>query len=146
MNEGLLAYAFDLTPRPQLALSWTISPDGLQYTFNLRPGVRWHDGKDFTSKDVATSINLLKQWHPRGRSTFANVEEVRTPDPLTAIIVLSKPAPYLLYAFAASESPIVASHIYDVSADPTQNPAQRAPIGTGPYRFRSWEKGQQRRL
>jgi peptide/nickel transport system substrate-binding protein len=41
--------------------------------------VRWHDGKDFTSADVATSIALLQQWHPRGRGTFANVIEVRTP-------------------------------------------------------------------
>jgi peptide/nickel transport system substrate-binding protein len=141
VTEGLLSYDFAVNPKPQLATSWSVSQDGTQYTFNLRQGVRWHDGQDFVSKDVATSIALLKQWHPRGRSTFANVAEVRTPDPHTAIIVLSKPAPYLLYALAASESPIVASHIYDTTSDPTLNPNQQAPIGTGPFKFKSWEKG-----
>lgn len=141
VTEGLLAYDFEINPKPQLATAWSISPDGKQYTFTLRQGVRWHDGKDFTSADVATSIALLKQWHPRGRSTFANVQEVRTPDPHTAVVALSQPAPYLLYALAASESPIVASHLYDTTSDPTQNPNQKAPIGTGPYRFKAWEHG-----
>ena len=53
-------------------------PDGLHYVFKLRPGVKWHDGKDFTSADVAFSLLLLKQVHPRGRSTFANLTEVLT--------------------------------------------------------------------
>jgi len=93
VHEGLLEYDFDLTPRPQLATSWSVSPDGLQYSFKLRPDVKWHDGQDFTSTDVAFSIEFLKQNHTNGRNTFANVSEVRTPDPLTAVIVLSRPAP-----------------------------------------------------
>jgi len=141
VTEGLLSYDFDLNPKPQLATAWSVSEDGKHYTFSLRQGVRWHDGKDLTSKDVATSIALLKQWHARGRSTFANVLEVRTPDPLTAVVVLSKPAPYLLYALAASETPIVPAHIYEVGSDPAQNPNQLAPIGTGPYRFKEWQRG-----
>ncbi len=140
VTEGLLAYDFDLNPLPQLAESWEVTPDGLQYTFHLRRGVRWHDGKDFTSADVAASILLLKEWHPRGRGTFANVTEISTPDPHTAQIHLSKPAPYLIYALAASESPIVASHIYG-SGDPAANPNNLAPIGTGPYRFKEWQRG-----
>jgi peptide/nickel transport system substrate-binding protein len=140
VTEGLLIYDFDLNPMPQLAESWQISADGRQYTFNLRRGVRWHDGQDFTSADVATSIMLLKEWHPRGRSTFANVTEVRTPDPHTAVLELSKPAPYLIYALAATESPIVARHIYG-SGDPQSNPNSAAPVGTGPYRFKEWQKG-----
>jgi peptide/nickel transport system substrate-binding protein len=139
-TEGLLAYDFDLNPRPQLAERWSISEDGLEYTFNLRGGVRWHDGKDFTSADVATSILLLKEYHPRGRGTFANVTDIRTPDAQTAVIVLSKPAPYLIYALAAAESPIVPRHLYD-GVDPQSNPANLAPIGTGPYRFKEWQKG-----
>ncbi len=141
--EGLLAYDFAINPKPQLATSWSISPDGLEYTFNLRQGVRWHDGQPFTSADVATSVALLKQWHPRGRGTFANVKEVRTTDPHVAVIVLEKPAPYLLYALAASESPIVPSHLYDTTSNPNQNPAQLNPVGTGPYKFKNWERGSQ---
>ncbi len=140
VTEGLLSYDFDLTPRPELAISWSVSQDALQYTFNLRPGVKWHDGRDFTSEDVAFSIRLLKEAHPRGRTTFGNVEEVRTPDPNTAVIVLSKPAPYLLFALAAGESPIVPRHVY-AEGKPEANPNNSAPIGTGPYLFKEWVKG-----
>ncbi|MFM0155193.1 ABC transporter substrate-binding protein [Paraburkholderia sediminicola] len=140
VTEGLLAYDFNVQPRAQLATAWSISPDGLQYTFRLREGVHWHDGQLFTSKDVAVSIGLLKQYHSRGRSTFANVVEVLTPDPHTALLKLSKPAPYLIYALAASESPIVPAHLYD-SGNPLDNPHNIDPVGTGPYRFKHWERG-----
>jgi hypothetical protein len=67
--EGLLAHDEDFVPQPQLATAWSISPDGLEYRFTLRQGVKWHDGKDFNSADVAASILLMKQHHPRGRGT-----------------------------------------------------------------------------
>lgn len=138
--EGLLRYDFDLQPLPELATSWEVSPDGLQYRFTLREGVSWHDGKPFTSADVAYSILTLKQLHPRGRATFANVTEVRTPDAHTAILVLEKPAAYLLTALASSESPIVPRHLYEGS-DARSNPHNQAPIGTGPFVFKEWTKG-----
>jgi peptide/nickel transport system substrate-binding protein len=140
LTEGLLSYDFDLEPRPQLATAWTASEDARTFTFRLRPGVKWHDGAAFTSADVAFSIRLLKQVHPRGRATFANVADVETPDDLTAVIKLAKPAPYLLRAFAACESPMVARHIY-AGTDPVANPNGIAPIGTGPFRFAGWIKG-----
>jgi len=139
-TEGLLTYDFDLNPKPLLATEWSISPDGLTYTFKLRPGVKWHDGQDFTSADVAYSINTLKEVHPRGRNTFLNLVEVQTPDPLTAVLVLSKPAPYLISALAAAESPIVPKHIYErTKAD--ENPTNLAPVGTGPFKFKEWVRG-----
>jgi peptide/nickel transport system substrate-binding protein len=138
--EGLLTYDFDLTPGPQLAASWSVSADGLEYTFHLRENVRWHDRRDFSSADVAFSILLLKDAHPRGRNTFANVTEVRTPDAHTAVIVLSKPAPYLISALAAGESPILPKHIYE-GGKPEANGANSAPIGTGPFKFKEWVKG-----
>lgn len=140
VTEGLLDYDFDLTPRPQLATAWSVSPDGLQYRFTLRRGVKWHDGRDFSAADVAFSILLLKDAHPRGRNTFANVVDIRTPDPASVTIVLSKPAPYLLYALAAGESPIVPKHIY-AERPPEANPNNNAPIGTGPFLFKEWVRG-----
>ena len=140
VTEGLLTYDFDLSPCPQLAVGWEVSADGLTYRFRLRPGVTWHDGKPFTSADVAFSIQALKTAHPRGRSTFLNLVEVRTPDPLTAELVLSKPAPYLLSALAASETPIVPKHVYE-SGPVESNPANNAPIGTGPFVFKEWVRG-----
>lgn len=139
-TEGLLEYDYDIKPRPSLATEWSITPDGLRYTFKLRPNVKFHDGKPFTSADVAYSIQLLKTVHPRGRNTYANVVEVQTPDPLTAIIVLSKPAPYLIKAFTAAESPMLPKHIYEGS-DPLTNQNGNAPIGTGPYLFKEWVRG-----
>jgi len=138
--DGLVTYDFDLNPRPQLATSWTVSPDGLKYTFKLRDGVTWHDGKPFTSADAAFSILRLKQGHPRGRSTFANVVEANTPDPLTLELVLSKPAPYLMVALGPSESPIVPKHLYE-GVDVATPPGPPLLIGTGPFVLKEWVRG-----
>jgi len=140
VTEGLLAYDFKFNPTPQLATAWDISPDGKRYTFTLRRGVKWHDGKPFTSADVAFSLDLLKKVHPRGKSTFANLVAVRTPDPYTVVLELSQPAPYLIKAFASSESPIVPKHLYE-NTDPLSNPNNTAPIGTGPFKFSKWVRG-----
>jgi len=140
VTEGLLAYDFDLTPRPQLATAWSVSPDRREFTFRLRRGVRWHDGVPFTSHDVASAIALLRDLHGRGRTTFANVIAVRTPSSHTVVIELSQPAPFLLYAFAASESPITPAHLYN-SGDASASPNGAKPIGTGPFVFREWVKG-----
>ncbi|WP_347557511.1 ABC transporter substrate-binding protein [Robbsia sp. KACC 23696] len=145
ITEGLLSYDFDVKPQPQLARAWSISEDGLTYTFHLRQGVTWHDGKPFIADDVKRSVQLLKQYHPRGSTTFANVTAVDTPDRHTAIIRLSKPAPYLIYALAAQESPILPSHLYG-TGDPLSNPNNAKPIGTGPYIFAEWVRGSHVRL
>ncbi|MCW2487347.1 ABC transporter substrate-binding protein [Candidatus Symbiopectobacterium sp. NZEC127] len=138
--EGLLDYDFNMNPVPQLATSWSVSPDGKEYTFHLRQGVKWHDGKDFTSADVAFSILTVKQYNSRGKGTFANVTEVKTPDPYTAIIELSQPAPYLLSAFSANEAPIVPKHLYE-GTNILSNPYNTAPVGTGPFVFKEWVRG-----
>lgn len=138
--EGLLTYDFNMQPVPQLATSWSVSPDGKEYRFQLRKGVKWHDGQDFTSADVAFSILAVKKYNSRGQGTFANVTEVKTPDPYTAIIELSKPAPYLLSAFSANEAPMVPKHLYE-GTNVLTNPHNTAPIGTGPYVFKEWVRG-----
>ncbi|WP_320198927.1 ABC transporter substrate-binding protein [Agrobacterium sp. rho-13.3] len=140
VTEGLLSYDFDLNPKPLLATEWQISPDGLRYTFKLRPSVKWHDGKPFTSADVAFSVKTLKEVHPRGRNTFLNLADVETPDELTAVLVLSKPAPYLITALAAGETPIVPKHLYE-GTKVQENPANYAPVGTGPFIFKEWVRG-----
>ena len=140
VTEGLLTYDFQLNPQPQLATAWSVSADGLQYSFQLRKGVKWHDGKPFTSADVAYSIALLKEYHPRGRATFAAVAEVLTPDAHTVVLRLAKPVPYLITALAASESPIVPRHLY-AGGKADANPANNAPVGTGPFVFKEWVRG-----
>jgi peptide/nickel transport system substrate-binding protein len=140
ITEGLLRYDAQFKPQPLLAVAWSISADGLQYTFKLRPGVKWHDGENFSSADVRYSILTQKRLGPRGRITLANVELVETPDPLTAVVVLGKPTPYLIKALSSAELPIVPQHRYG-DGDPLTSPNLTAPIGTGPFIFDKWVRG-----
>nr|WP_256977208.1 ABC transporter substrate-binding protein [Bordetella genomosp. 10] len=138
--EGLFNYDQKLQPIPALATAYKVSGDGLVYTFTLRKGVKWHDGQDFTAADVAFSIRTLKEVHPRGRVTFANVKNIDTPDPYTVVLTLEKPAPYLLTALDGEESPIIPKHLYE-GKDVVSNPLNNAPIGTGPFIFKEWVRG-----
>ena len=138
---GLLYLSPTNGPQPQLAESWSFSPDGLQVTFKLRPGVLWHDGQPFTSADVAFSVmQVWKKYSSRGRSAFPNVQSVDTPDPLTAVWNLSRPTPYLLSALNARDSQVLPRHLY-AGTDILNNPANIAPIGTGPFRLKEWVRG-----
>ena len=140
--ESLLYLDTALTYQPQLAQSWNVSADGRTYTFKLRPNVKWHDGKPFTSADVRfTVMEVLKKLHPRGRSSFAKVDSVETPDPMTAVFKLSAPAPSMLTALASGyESPIVPKHLFE-GTDIAANPYISKPVGTGPFVFKEWQKG-----
>jgi len=141
MFEGLVTYAPDFKMVPQLATSWDQSADGKTVTFKLRPNVKWHDGKPFTSADVQYSfMEILKKVHSRGKATFLYLTAVDTPDPLTAVFRFSEPSPYAMRALAGLESPIMPKHIYEGS-DPLKNPANVKPIGTGPFKFKEWERG-----
>lgn len=140
--DGLVAYDDNFRPVPQLALAWQVSPDGLAIRFELRPNVTWHDGQPFTSADVAFSVlEVWRKYHSRGRSTYANVIAAETPDPLTVIWRLSKPAPYILSALTSYESQVLPKHLYEGTDIPT-NPHNLAPVGTGPFRFSEWRRGE----
>jgi peptide/nickel transport system substrate-binding protein len=144
--EGLVSYDLDLKPVPALATSWSTSPDGLTMTFNLRRGVKWHDGRDFTSADVAFTLKeVWQKLHPFGRAAFANVKEVLTPDAHTVVLKLSAPAPYLLNYSNTYGAQILPRHVYE-GKDILTNPANSAPIGTGPFVFKEWVKGSHVRL
>ena len=111
-HNGLLNYDPDLKPVPELAESWQVSPDGRTITFKLRRSVKFHDGHDFTSADVKfTMEEVIKKYHPRGRTVFEKLEEVQTPDPYTAVFRFSVPAPYVMLALNASETPMLPKHI-----------------------------------
>ena len=144
--EPLAEAAYDgLTPL--LATGWEGSADGRSVTFRLREGVTFHDGTPFTSADVAFSA--MEVWKPLqnlGRTLFANLDAVDTPDPLTAVFRFSQPTPLQLIENAL---PVVTSvlprHLYE-GTDIAQNPANTAPVGTGPFRFAEHEPGQYYRL
>src|SRR3954447_12738477 len=110
--DGLLEYGFDMKPQPSLAESWEVAPDGKTVSFKLRQGVKFHDGKPFTSEDVKFSIETLKSAHPRGINTYREVSAIETPDPQTVILRLSNPAPYMMSALSGYESPIIPKHVF----------------------------------
>ena len=135
-----MRYDAQFKPQPLLATSWSISADGLRYTFKLRQGVKFHDGQDFSSADVRYSLLMQKRLGPRGRITLQSLERVDTPDPHTAVLVLSRPAPFLLKSLSSAELPIVAARRYG-DADPLASPNITAPVGTGPFVFEQWVRG-----
>lgn len=132
---------------PRLAVSWEGAPDGLSATFKLREGVKWHDGKPFTSADVAFSA--LQVWKPLqnlGRTVFKDLEAVETPDDLTAVFKFSKPTPFQLIRNALPAlSSVVAKHIFE-NGKIEDNPANNALVGTGPYKFAEYKPGEYYRL
>lgn len=139
--DGLLEYDADLKPKPSLAETWTISPDGRTITFKLRQGVVWHDGKPFTSADVQFSLmEVVKKYHPRGQGNLGPVTSIDTPDAYTVVFNLAHPYPPMMMGLSSLEAPIVPKHIYE-GTDFRNNPAVNKPIGTGPFKFARWERG-----
>lgn len=139
--QSLLTYDQKLNPLPSLAKSWTVSPDGLTYTFKLFENVTWHDGKPFTAKDVVFSTNVfLKEVHPRARAVFARCESITAPDDFTVEFKLKEPFPAFIQSFEVSSAPMVPAHLYE-GTDFRANPANATPIGTGPFKLKEWVKG-----
>ncbi|CAN5436199.1 hypothetical protein BH11PSE4_BH11PSE4_22580 [soil metagenome] len=92
-----LRYDDNWNPKPYLAESWDVAPDGLSVTLHLVKNAVFHDGVPVTSEDVAFSIMTIKANHPF-QTMLAAVDKVETPDPYTAIIRLAHPHPALLLA------------------------------------------------
>ncbi len=140
--NGLVWLDPNWEPKPQLADSWTISTDGKVYTFKLRTGVTWHDGKPFTSADVKYSYDeVLLKLHPRTRNLAARIKSIEATDAQTVVFTLNDPyAPFLIQQ-TVFEAPILPKHLYDGQGDATKNPANLKPVGTGPFKFSEWNKG-----
>ena len=144
--DGLLEYNFDLKPKASLAESWDVSPNGKSVTFKLRKDVKFHDGKPFTAADVQfTIMDVLKKVHPRGINTFRDVTAVETPDEYTAVFKLANAAPYMLSALSGYESPMLPKHVFSQGDIRTHTNANQ-PIGTGPFKFVEWRRGELVRL
>ena len=142
--NGLVGLDENLDPVPDLADSWEISEDGTTYTFNLHPGVLWHDGTPFTSADVKFSFEeVLLEYHSRTAAALGPaLAGIDTPDDLTVVMRFNQPYAPLLQRLDVTEAPIVARHIYE-GTDPTTAEANLEPVGTGPFRFVEYAQGDQ---
>lgn len=134
----------NLQPKPELAKSWTVSADGRVYTFDLVTDAEWHDGTPLTAADVEFTFNeLISKHHPRAGSWWGNVKSARATGPYTFEFRLKEPyVPFLtmLGSVLSSSALILPKHIYE-GKDPKTNPANQAPIGSGPFKFVRWERG-----
>jgi peptide/nickel transport system substrate-binding protein len=140
MFDSLLRYDFALTPHPNLAESWTMSPDGKTYTFKLQRNVKWHDGKPFTADDVVfTYGEFLIEVHPRARQVFQRAKVVKIDDH-TVEFRLSEPFAPFIQSFNLC-CLVVPAHLYK-GTDFRTNPNNATPVGTGPFMFKEWKRGE----
>jgi len=144
MFNGLVSIGEDSRPVGELAQSWRITEGGARYTFTLRAGVQWHDGTPFTSADVKyTYEQVLLKFHARTRASMAGaLDGIDTPNARTVVFRFKRPYAPLLQQMDVTEGPILPRHIYE-GTDPNTNPANTRPIGTGPFKFVSYEQGAQ---
>lgn len=114
---------------------------GMDVTWKLRPGVRWHDGVAHTSADVKFTVDAINKgdWKPESVDGFDRITSVDTPDSLTAVVHYKEVyAPYRLQ-FVRGTLPRHKLQGRDLN---TANDYNRAPLGTGPYRVAEWKTGE----
>jgi len=142
LYDGLVSLGDDLVPRPALAARWAVEDGGARYRFTLRRGVTWHDGRPFTSADVKFSFDsVLLRFHSRARASLGPVLlRIDAPDDSTVVFQFRRPYAPLLAQLDVVEAPIVPRHRF-AGSDPLRNPANLAPVGTGPFRFVSYAHG-----
>jgi peptide/nickel transport system substrate-binding protein len=126
---------------PDLATQGAWSEDGLRLTFQLRQGVKWHDGQPFTAKDVVCTYDLMLDKGPeklrfnRGLSNFKNLDRVTPNGDFEVTFHLKRPQPAFLMLIAGGVAPIYPCH-----ASPEK--MRRQPIGTGPFKFVEYKANQ----
>lgn len=127
----------NLEPVPQLAESWDMTDDGLEYTFHLRQGAEWHDGEPFTSADVLYTFEEAVPVMFAGDIVGEYIESIEAPDDHTFVVTLNEPLTAFIASIAAVNMVILPEHHY-AGTDPHENPLNTEPVGTGPFQFESW--------
>jgi peptide/nickel transport system substrate-binding protein len=119
---------------PDLASSWSWNEEGTALTFTLRQGVKWHDGKPFTARDVQCTWDLLTgkaneklRVNPR-KSWYRNLDEVAVDGDYQVTFHLKRPQPAFIALLASGWSPVYPCHV-------SPRDMRTHPIGTGPFKF-----------
>ncbi|GGL66512.1 ABC transporter substrate-binding protein [Wenxinia marina] len=145
--DGLVGYeSGTLNIVPKLATDWEISDDGLEYTFNLREGVTFHDGTPFNADAVVfTFQRMLDEAHPYYDTGpfplaffFSSVESVEAVDDLTVRFTLTEPfAPFMSNLASPTGAIVSPAAVEEYGADFGRNP-----VGTGPFHFVEWQSNE----
>ena len=149
--DGLVAFDSNLRVVPGLAESWTVSRDGKHYAFTLRKGVRFHNGEEFSARDVVASLSRL--YHPESKTSSReflyriegaaefkdgkaeSISGIRVLSDTQVAIDLTEPYAPFLSALAMPIMKIVPEKM----ASDVGEPMGKHPVGTGPFLFHSWE-------
>ena len=114
---------------------------GMEVTWRIRPGIRWHDGVPFTSADLRFTVEAINSpdYNPESTDGFDRIEAVETPDSLTAVVTYREVyAPYALqFMRGALPRHVLEGRDIDKAQDYNRNP-----LGTGPYRVAEWRTGE----
>ncbi|MGM0568056.1 MAG: peptide-binding protein [Elusimicrobiota bacterium] len=135
--NGLVKYDKNLELTGDLAEKWEISDGGRKIIFYLREDVRWHDGEEFSAKDVLYTYEMLVDENtltPHS-SRFELIDNIYAPDEHTVVVEYAQPLAPALQSWGMG---IIPEHIYR-DTDINTNPHNRNPVGTGPYTFSSWK-------
>src|SRR5437667_453907 len=123
---------------PGLATEWKLHGQ-TQWTFRIRPGVKWHNADPFTAADAKWSLE--RTWDPkvgtRVSTVFTTIDRIEAPDPATLVVHTKKPDPLLPARLAFYGGQIVPQKYVEKAGNDEFN---AKPIGTGPVRFVSWTK------
>lgn len=114
---------------------------GMEVTWRLRPGIRWHDGVPFTSADVRFTVEAINSpgYNPESTDGFDRIESVETPDSLTAVVRYREVyAPYALQFFRGA----LPKHLLEGRDIDGAQDYNRNPLGTGPYKVSEWRSGE----
>jgi peptide/nickel transport system substrate-binding protein len=138
--NGLLKYDKDLQVACDLAESYDVSKDGLEITFKLRKDVKWHDGQPFTARDVKYTYEALTDPNTRTpySSNFTIIKKFKIVDDYTVKVYYDAPFAPNLQSWMM---PVLPEHIFR-GQDINNASANRNPVGTGPYKFKSWQTDQ----
>ena len=127
----------------ELAEKWSWQDNYRNLVLFLRRDVKWHDGQPFTSKDVKFTFDVVREAsdapaklriNPR-KEWYANVDAIEAPDPYTVVFRLKRPQPSLVAMLASGYSPVIPAHV------PLAEHRARC-VGTGPFKFKEWKRGQ----
>ncbi|MDR1351868.1 MAG: ABC transporter substrate-binding protein [Treponema sp.] len=138
--EGLLFHDEEGRPGPWLAESYEISDDGLDYTFHLRRGAKFHNGEEFKARDVEFTIGYARGT-PYGSAVTSLIKAVTVTGDYTVKLTLSEPITSFLSEFASDQFAI-----YNEKAVKSVEKYGEHPVGTGPYRFAGRKPGEEVRL
>jgi peptide/nickel transport system substrate-binding protein len=135
-----------LAPRPEIATSWQVSADGKTWTFKIRQGVKWQDGKPLTAEDVAFSYNYIVKNNLQTLAIYTGgIVKATAVDASTVTLTTSEPKANTL----AMVVPIVPEHIWGKISGKAASTSFANPIpivGSGPFQVVEWQKGKFIRL